>query len=362
MIPKRPSLPRPPQAEAIIRKVRDNAGADLAEVYSTEINDLLRRVDQLTAEATEAICGAVDDTQDVERYDGSLGVTRAFVDTFAPPVGQLKWRDDLAARFSGPADSVGDVTGKRWASGGLVSRDLFLTAGHAFDQNDGSWNFPRRAGTLIAPPEIALSMEVSFEHQVDGSSPDGLLRTDVRFPVAQLVEYRIGGIDYAVVRLGPDATGALPGDRFGRLRLAPPGTVSPGDMLCLIQHPNGEPKRIEAGPARTVDTGLITYNGIDTSGGSSGAPLLASPSGEVVGVHTNGGCTHISGANFGVTIGIVRSVSRLLTALTDEPTDMPPTRPADPDPTDGEDGLRARLARLDRVYAAMHDALSPHDT
>src|SRR5688572_9298737 len=60
--------------------------------------------------AIESQCGAKDDTQDVERYDGTLGVTRAFVDAYESPVGQLQWLDDLPARFAGAGESPGEVT------------------------------------------------------------------------------------------------------------------------------------------------------------------------------------------------------------------------------------------------------------
>lgn len=83
-------------------------------------------------------------------------------------------------------------------------------------------------------------------------------------------------------------------------------------MLCLIQHPNGRLKCVEAGPMFQNTSGQISYDGLDTQGGSSGSPVL-SDAGELVGVHTNGGCTSFSGFNFGVAVNAVRSASSIVT-------------------------------------------------
>jgi hypothetical protein len=45
----------------------------------------------------ESICGGIDDSQPVEQYDGTLGVTRQFVDVHQAPVGQIQWNNNLAA-------------------------------------------------------------------------------------------------------------------------------------------------------------------------------------------------------------------------------------------------------------------------
>src|SRR5262245_18966524 len=115
MNPKRVALPRPPRVEAGMRVAV--AGAfDPAH----ELKEMVRHREALALQlgvvdaeiqrfAQESICGLADDTQDVERYDGSLGVSRAFVDAHEPPVGQLQWLDDLPARFSGAGETPGNV-------------------------------------------------------------------------------------------------------------------------------------------------------------------------------------------------------------------------------------------------------------
>jgi hypothetical protein len=119
-------------------------------------------------------------------------------------------------------------------------------------------------------------------------------------------------VDYSIVRLGRDASGKLPGERFGFLPVAHRNVTIPSTVLCLIQHPNGNPKRIEAGALLENTGSQIRYKDIDTNGGASGAPLL-SESGEIVGVHTNGGCYRFGdGFNFGAPIELIRVASRIL--------------------------------------------------
>lgn len=45
----------------------------------------------------ESQCGTTDDSQPVEQYDGTLGVSQAFVTTRQASVGQLQWDDNLAS-------------------------------------------------------------------------------------------------------------------------------------------------------------------------------------------------------------------------------------------------------------------------
>ena len=184
----------------------------------------------------ESQCGSADDSQPVEMYDGSLGVSKQFVKKNQAPVGQLQWNDDLASKYANP----GNVSGVRWGSGTLISDDLFLTAGHCFDQTGGGWQRPRENGTgnIITHDEIAKNMHVNFNYQVD---PNSNLRTEQSFPVTELVEYRLGGLDFAIVRLGNN-----PGQSYGTTQVSPKDP-SIKDIVCVIGHPAGQPKRIEAG-------------------------------------------------------------------------------------------------------------------
>ena len=317
MIRKRVSLPYPPhvQNEAVSAvKAMNGFSPELITTLVQQQETLAQQAELLEAKASllavESICGAVDESQDVEFYDGSLGVSVEFVRSFSPPVGQLQWLDDLNERFNGPNDSPGNVSGVRWGSGCLIDVNLFMTAGHCFDRTGGGWDRPKRNGTLITEDEIAKLMKVNFNFQVDAETKQ--LREEDSYPVVGLHEFRLGNLDYAIVQLGKNAKGEIPGKKFGRLIVAANDLITNGAVLCLIQHPNGKPKMIEAGPLLTNVNGTITYDSIDTLGGSSGSALLNAVTGEVVGVHTNGGCTAFSGANFGVAIGAIRKFSSIL--------------------------------------------------
>ena len=97
----------------------------------------------VSGDVPESICKAVDDAQPVEKYDGKLGVVRAFVDKHQPPVGQIQWNNNLDKLYKKP----GNVSDIRWCSGTMISEDLYLSAGHCFDSEAGNWEIPRINGT-----------------------------------------------------------------------------------------------------------------------------------------------------------------------------------------------------------------------
>lgn len=258
------------------------------------------------SEMFESICGVTDDSQQVELYDGTLGVTAAFVNAHQLPVAQVQWNDNLAAVFTSP----GNVSGVRWGTGTMIGPDLFLTCGHLFDTDINGWTVPRQNGTsnAISPQQAALNMHLNFEYQVDASN---VPRAEQSFPITQLIEYRLGGLDMALCRIG-----GSPGSRYGWSEFATTNAAV-GDMLAIIGHPLGQPKRIEAGPATSLSGSVIRYDDIDTLGGNSGSGILQSPSGRVVGVHTNGGCNSAgTGSNSGVAIAAIIAASPTLRATT----------------------------------------------
>lgn len=256
----------------------------------------------------ESICGTTDDSQPVEQYDGTLGVTTAFVDTHETAVAQVQWNSNLAAAYDDP----GNVSGVRWGSGTMITADLFLTCGHLFDQTGGGWSRPKVDGTtnVISPQEIATNMHLNFGYQHD---EDGTIQPGQSYAITELVEYRLGGVDMAICRVAGN-----PGSIHGTTAVSTTD-ANTDEMLCIIGHPAGMPKRIEAGPTTDVTSTQLRYDDIDTLGGNSGSGVLSGVTGRIVGVHTNGGCNS-AGFNYGVPIEAFRAVSPTLQGLGSIPT------------------------------------------
>lgn len=249
----------------------------------------------------ESQCGPMFDAQDVEQYDGQagpFGTSVEFVRRHEPAVGSVRWATDLSSRVANPGH-IAD--GRRWCSGTLIDDNLFLTAGHCFGPR---WDKPRdEDGQLLDAEGNALLMEVEFEYQKD---PDGALRPGWSYPIVDLYEYELGGLDYAIVILGDDENGQQPGARWPIARMAAYDPV-PGDEVTIIQHPNGVPKVVDSGTVAFTDSAEIHYGDLDTDGGSSGSGVL-DWQGRVIGVHTNGGCNG-RGSNRGAKIEAIAAVS-----------------------------------------------------
>ncbi|GMM86715.1 FG-GAP-like repeat-containing protein [Pseudoalteromonas sp. MTN2-4] len=242
-----------------------------------ENENFLRKLDDgnnysVKRQLPESICG-VDDLQHVERYNNryaNWGYTQNYVDTQQRSVGALK------NRASNTAGS--------YCTGTLISNDLFLTASHCVDSN-------------------VVNDVVAFNYQLPSNS--NTVRTQQFFDVTEIVEDGAdlnGRLDFAILRLDGN-----PGNTFGWKSVQ---TSVPGDVM-IIQHPRGEAKQTDAGTDVVVSGNRVLYGDLDTEPGSSGSGVL-NRAGEIIGVHTNGGCRATSGRNSGYTIAGITAVSSVL--------------------------------------------------
>jgi V8-like Glu-specific endopeptidase len=265
------------------------------------------------------MCGARDDSQEVEFYDGKLGVSRAYVKSNEPSTVQLQWNSREALTAQLPGYDFGNVAGERWCTGTLVSERYILTAGHCFDvqRGDSGWISPFRLGKdkrpeFVQPKNLAKLIHVNFNYQTDPTT--GQVRKADVYAIDELSEWREGpdGLDFAIFTIAPDAKGKYPSVNYkpAKVVISDPREK---ETIAVIQHPNGDPKKIAVGSHTTIVGTELRYSDVDTFGGSSGSGIRNS-NGDVVGVHTHGGC-EMGDANGGVRSVSIAKVSKILAQL-----------------------------------------------
>jgi hypothetical protein len=273
-------------------------------------------------DAAASVCGPTDDTQDVELYDGSLGPSKESIAAWQPAIGLIRWNSSFIPPLTA-ADDPGMTLNTPWCTATLISDKLVITAGNCLESDSGGWATPRRQvdGSLVslAPQELALLMHVRFNYQRDATkcvNPAEPRTCEVRktdaYPVVRLLEHMRGGLNYAILELGPGSDGQLPGERYSPAKVdTSSAALAEAKMLTIIQHPNASPKRVGAGVNLKINNDRILYGDIDTFGNSGGSGIF-DQRGRVIGVHTSGGCDITGGENKGLTIRAISQVSDVI--------------------------------------------------
>lgn len=222
----------------------------------------------------KSICGATDEMQFVNDYKGDLGQTIAYVSRFKSRVGAM-------------TDST-TALGQKFCSGTLIGPNLFLTASHCIGYDT--------VGQYIA---------FNYEKEKNRSS---LLKQEF-FKITKVVEDGLNGLDFAILQLE-----GQPGLKYGYAKTRK-ASLDSNHVLTIIQHPSGFPKKVEVGHYRNKLGSYMEYNDLDTEPGSSGSGVL-DKNGDLVAVHTNGGCTSATGpkasGNMGVKMTLIKAISNIL--------------------------------------------------
>ena len=217
-----------------------------------------------------ALCGK-DDMQQVNSYDGKLGQTQEFVKKFQSSVAAM--------------EEKGEDSSSKYCSGTMISEDLYLTANHCIDGSVGQY--------------------LAFNYEKEKNSTK-LLKQE-HFKITKIVEAGTG-LDFAVLQIE-----GKPGTKYG-FKKVKNELPAKDALLTIIQHPSGNPKTVEVGHRGGFNAPYMGYGDLDTEPGSSGSGVI-DKDGNVVGVHTNGGCNATSGENKGVAMSEIFKVSKVLPAL-----------------------------------------------
>ncbi|MDX6759574.1 MULTISPECIES: endonuclease [Streptomyces] len=227
-----------------------------------------------------AMATAIERTPATATTGTSLDLDRELVSTDLLTLERFMGRNDLIGIdfLEGgflAARSIGRITVRTPASshhgtGFLVSPSLLMTNNH-----------------VLGSPEEAAAGVIEFNFQ---AGRDGQPLVPVVFlldPQSFFVTHR--DLDFTVVAVSGRSRDGQPLASFGRLPLKEAqGKAVIGELVNIIQHPNGEPKQLALRDNRIVDVldDFVHYSA-DTAHGSSGAPVF-NDQWEVVALHHAG--------------------------------------------------------------------------
>ena len=245
------------------------AGCDGLELTEPPSEDRYIEVPAEGLWVDKSQCGSTLDFQDVAQYDGTYGVTIGFVNTHQGPVGYHV---------------------EPGCSGTLVSKDVFLSAGHC----------GYRVGDTV---------RFGFQLDRDGNTQPGEY-----YSVVDVIEQEDSAtLDYAVVRLA-----GIPGSIYGFARMAD-REPQIDELITIIGHPARWPKKVSTGRRVALASAIGAHwfrHQADTLGGSSGSGVIGSD-GALVGVHTNAGCSTSSNVkgNHAIRMSVLLDNSPVLSEL-----------------------------------------------
>ena len=298
--------------------MRGISSAQTTQSPSLQINSQEAIVQEPTAQEPteqetiiqETICGVSTDWEDSMCYESSN-------------VEEFQHAQAIAKLFNGGAGQGSVCTA--WRVG--PSRDLMITNQHCLEDET-----------------FADGAEVWFNFQNDFCGSNRLNNRDskiVKVEVSEILAFHNStATDIAVFRIAtPEATEA-----FGYLEIDD-SEPSLNEQIYIPQHPNGEPLKLSIFESESV-TGVCNVDSLsrnetnltyqcDTSGGSSGSPVISSETHKVIGLHHYGfsGNCSTTNANEGATFASIKVNAPELYAIIDENIRQTPAPTVIPTPT-----------------------------
>ncbi len=221
-------------------------------------------------------------------------------------------RQAAVARIRLKNAHLGLPAGSGWGTGFLVSPSLLITNNHVIPDK--------------AFAKSTLKIQFNFQNDLTGA----LLAVE---------EYDLDGdaffltspetqLDYTLIRVKPNdgglpgATPVLPGNRWGSISLLDGLIPAIGQLMNVIQHPDGRPKEIvlHQNEVTAVFPNVVHYRA-DTEPGSSGSPVFNNQW-QLIALHHAGGKQAPSGewlSNEGIRLDrIVADIRTRASAITGE--------------------------------------------
>ncbi len=189
-------------------------------------------------------------------------------------------------------------------TGFMISSKCMLTAGHCVDNTKViEFDVPRNDRGKVQSSEDVDTYEVE---ETIGFQNAGF------------------GRDWGVLLMKPNKiTQVYPGDRYGYFRLSQ-SEITPGDLIQIkgfgSSRDRNKDSTLKFSEGYLTDLNItrsIIYHQASSTGGDSGSPIFDAQNGDVVGIHTHGGCRFDSsqgtqGTNHGT---YVSSQSKLVSAI-----------------------------------------------
>ncbi|MEZ4741047.1 MAG: trypsin-like peptidase domain-containing protein [Bdellovibrionota bacterium] len=169
-----------------------------------------------------------------------------------------------------PTEPFAQQPNPGFCSGFLVTKDLFVTAGHC----------------MASPTSCAETAIVfGFSVEVEGQDPSKVQEADV-YLCEKIIAREQDPVtlnDFTVIKLNRSVEGREP------LAYRKTGAVSIGDPMTVIGHPSGLPTKIASGAwVRSNDADKFFVANLDSYGGNSGSAVFNTETGEVEGILVRG--------------------------------------------------------------------------